>query len=376
MTIVIPTSQQYTESFNATAKTAGLVMGWFMARYRLKTCILVMCSFSILGSALYALAQLSGHFSLVLIGRLVQGLGISPAVVTTYMARATPPGPLRANGMRLFSRSVSIGFGLGPGLGVLAELAAKHTNCTYVTFNSNTLPAWAMAVVWGLYMVAFCIWFVEPPGGSSGTGSSGGSSARTTEEAVRLNELTTFGSIEGSLVDDGLGVELVMTFRAENMWGWSIEHTALYLSGINFTAAFLDALKLDSKFTKGNVMQSLLLGFVLLVLPYGLFMRGAHAEIIAEVVTFAFGALVLLAGCNVARGSIVAICSQLAPPSHIPVVMSCVSVAIGLGRGIGSALGPHVAPGQNYGYFVLLLNGSALVAAASGYTAGWFKVET
>ena len=352
--------------------------------------------------------------------------------------------------MRLFSRSVSIGFGLGPGLGVLAELAAKHTNCTYVTFNSNTLPAWAMAVVWGLYMVAFCIWFVEPPGGPSGTGSSGGSSARTTEEAVRLNELTTFGSIEGSLVDDGLGdsfdgtdaikatlqqinsirdnkmegssssssssssggqgcccnscsewlsklpmksfallavlltvtttntagVELVMTFRAENMWGWSIEHTALYLSGINFTAAFLDALKLDSKFTKGNVMQSLLLGFVLLVLPYGLFMRGAHAEIIAEVVTFAFGALVLLAGCNVARGSIVAICSQLAPPSHIPVVMSCVSVAIGLGRGIGSALGPHMAPGQNYGYFVLLLNGSALVAAASGYTAGWFKVET
>lgn len=76
----------------------NLQMGWFMARYRLKTCILVMCSFSILGSALYALAQLSGHFSLVLIGRLVQGLGISPAVVTTYMARATPPGPLRANG--------------------------------------------------------------------------------------------------------------------------------------------------------------------------------------------------------------------------------------------------------------------------------------
>ncbi|CAO2827208.1 unnamed protein product [Amaranthus hypochondriacus] len=169
--IIVPTADDYSLSLGAAATVCGIIIGamavaqvfssvyfsaWSNKSYfrPLVFSSIVLC----VGNLLYALAYDFKSIWILLIGRLLCGLGSARAVNRRYISDCVPL-KIRMQASAGFVSASALGMACGPALAGLLQIEFKLFN---LTFNQDTLPGWVMAVAWLFYLVWLWISFKEP----------------------------------------------------------------------------------------------------------------------------------------------------------------------------------------------------------------------
>mmetsp|Transcript_11798 Transcript_11798/g.24043 ORF Transcript_11798/g.24043 Transcript_11798/m.24043 type:complete len:293 (-) Transcript_11798:732-1610(-) len=123
---------------------------------------LIFCSICCLvGSFLYAMAFSFRSFSMIMVGRLLTGLGGARAVNRRYIADNVPLRD-RTRVSSEFVTASAVGMAAGPGLSSLLSLI-PNWSVGAVNFNHMTSPGWLSFFLWALYLIILVIHFKEPP---------------------------------------------------------------------------------------------------------------------------------------------------------------------------------------------------------------------
>ncbi|XP_062227926.1 SPX domain-containing membrane protein OsI_21475 [Phragmites australis] len=169
--IIVPTADDYSVSLGAASTVCGVVIG-SMAVAQIFSSVyfsawsnksyfkpLVFSSIVLfLGNVCYAMAYDMKSLTVLIIGRLLCGLGSARAVNRRYISDCVP-SRIRMQASAGFVSASALGMACGPALAGLLQWKFK---IYMVTFNQSTLPGWVMAVSWLLYLVWLWISFKEP----------------------------------------------------------------------------------------------------------------------------------------------------------------------------------------------------------------------
>ncbi|KAG8044246.1 hypothetical protein GUJ93_ZPchr0136g33678 [Zizania palustris] len=139
--IIVPTADDYSVSLGAAATAPGIQQ-----------------HYAVLGNLMYALAYDVNSLAVLIVGRLLCGLGSARAVNRRYISDCVPL-KLRLKASAGFVSASALGMACGP---ALAGLLQTNFKIYGLTFDQNTLPGWIMCVAWITYL--FCLWisFKEP----------------------------------------------------------------------------------------------------------------------------------------------------------------------------------------------------------------------
>lgn len=175
--IIVSSSNEYAQHLGGTATFSGVVIGiptvfsgltllplmkYDKGGYALP--LHLSCAASITGLVLYALAYKADYLYLILIGRIVNGVGFA---MWMYCKRyCSDP---RLVGIRRRTTLASwlvvgngVGMCLGPFLGgVFYRFVGFTTSAKGQVWNGFTSPAWVLACVWAVYWVAVSLWFED-----------------------------------------------------------------------------------------------------------------------------------------------------------------------------------------------------------------------
>ncbi|KAM5540034.1 hypothetical protein V8D89_006174 [Ganoderma adspersum] len=172
--IVVSSSNEYAEYLGGTSTFSGLTIGiptgvGFLTLLPLtwvdKTVytrpLHLMCASMLVGNILYGLAYYANWLYLILIGRMVCGLGY-----TFWMYNKRYCSDPRIVGVRRRTTLAGwlvlcqgLGFSSGPFFGGLLYKVGFGNRI----FNGYTSPGWVMAGCWLVFWVAACIWFEDVP---------------------------------------------------------------------------------------------------------------------------------------------------------------------------------------------------------------------
>ncbi|XP_020112892.1 SPX domain-containing membrane protein Os06g0129400-like isoform X2 [Ananas comosus] len=169
--IIVPTADDYSVSLGAPATVCGVIIG-SMAVAQIFSSVyfsawsnksyfrpLVFSSIVLfLGNVLYALAYDMNSIVILLIGRLLCGMGSARAVNRRYISDCVP-SKIRMQASAGFVSASALGMACGP---ALAGLLQSNFKLYAFTFNEDTLPGWVMAFAWLAYLIWLWISFKEP----------------------------------------------------------------------------------------------------------------------------------------------------------------------------------------------------------------------
>uniref|UniRef100_A0A0D9WLC0 SPX domain-containing protein n=1 Tax=Leersia perrieri TaxID=77586 RepID=A0A0D9WLC0_9ORYZ len=169
--IIVPTADDYSVSLGAASTVCGVVIG-SMAVAQIFSSVyfsawsnksyfrpLVFSSIVLfLGNVCYAMAYDMKSLTVLIVGRLLCGMGSARAVNRRYISDCVP-ARIRMQASAGFVSASALGMACGP---ALAGLLQWNFKIYMVTFNQSTLPGWVMAVAWLLYLVWLSISFKEP----------------------------------------------------------------------------------------------------------------------------------------------------------------------------------------------------------------------
>ncbi|OEL35000.1 SPX domain-containing membrane protein [Dichanthelium oligosanthes] len=169
--IIVPTADDYSVSLGAASTVCGVVIGSmavaqifssvYFSAWSNKSYFRPLIFSSIvlfLGNVCYAMAYDMKSLTVLIIGRLLCGLGSARAVNRRYISDCVP-ARIRMQASAGFVSASALGMACGPALAGLLQWKFK---IYMVTFNQSTLPGWVMAVAWLLYLVWLFISFKEP----------------------------------------------------------------------------------------------------------------------------------------------------------------------------------------------------------------------
>ncbi|KAM0950273.1 putative SPX domain, major facilitator superfamily, MFS transporter superfamily [Dioscorea sansibarensis] len=169
--IIVPTADDYSLCLGAAATVCGVIIGSmavaqvfssvYFSAWSNKSYIKPLIFSSVmllLGNLLYALAYDLSSITVLIIGRLLCGLGSARAVNRRYISDCVPL-KLRMKASAGFVSASALGMACGP---ALAGLLQTEFSIYSLTFNKNTLPGWVMAVAWLIYLIWLWISFKEP----------------------------------------------------------------------------------------------------------------------------------------------------------------------------------------------------------------------
>ncbi|KAF8780771.1 hypothetical protein HU200_000711 [Digitaria exilis] len=193
--IIVPTADDYATSLGAAATVCGVIIGsmavaqifssvyfsaWSNRSYFRP--LLFSSVMLLLGNVLYALAYDLNSLVILLVGRLLCGLGSARAVNRRYISDCVPPR-IRMQASAAFVSASALGMACGP---ALAGLLQTNLKVSVFTINQDTLPGWVMAFGWFVYLIWLWISFREPVLDTEikdfHEGSSSSSSTRHLEE--------------------------------------------------------------------------------------------------------------------------------------------------------------------------------------------------
>ncbi|KAL1412171.1 hypothetical protein Q8F55_003181 [Vanrija albida] len=172
--IVVPSANEYAQLLGGTATFGGLVLGIPVVASLLSVLPMmafdqgaytrplhIACGCTVLGMALYGLAYAANWLYLILIGRLVCGVGWTFFMyVKRYCSDPRIVGVRRRTtlaGWQVLGQAV--GFSFGPFVGGLLSKINHESK----VFNGFTAPGWVMAAVWAGFWVAVRVWFIDVP---------------------------------------------------------------------------------------------------------------------------------------------------------------------------------------------------------------------
>ncbi|CAN0151835.1 unnamed protein product, partial [Ectocarpus sp. 4 AP-2014] len=181
--IVGPTSAEYAAALGGSPAVSGLIIGmtpiaacfscllyswWTNTSFRGP---LLLCSaMLIVGNFLYGLALTYDAFWMVLVGRMLIGLGGARGVNRRYIADTIPIASRTAYSAA-FVAAGALGMAFGPA--VSAVLIAADFTMAGVEFNGLTNPGWIMFVLWVVMGALIQCEFQEPPHYMSGNSDLG-----------------------------------------------------------------------------------------------------------------------------------------------------------------------------------------------------------
>lgn len=403
--IVLPTSANYTSSFQINEQLAGLLVGLsplinglmqpvlipIFQRFRLQHIFYANCLLTMLGNTLYALGDVTNSFGILLFGRCILGVSGGPAFATTYTARATS-NSIRTQYMGYVSVSVSSGYVFGPLLAFVSEAIVQAADWDSELLNSNTLPGWIVVIGAIFNLVLFVLFFEEPPRPSKSTQVQSKDSvdqSSTIEEATEaaLEEGEAKGThndepepAEDSLQTSGLGLcfslkglqiavcylfigvtmvntgsfEISLVFTGEDRWDFSISKISLLLAAFNvvvISASFLNLERYVSSDRTGILVCFLgLLAGTPFLFNYGLARAGELPLVI-------IGGLVILYSAQTAKGFLFGLASKVPSPENQQTVVSFMATAYTFGRFFGTLVAPFLFEHEHaYGGFLLGIN--------------------
>ncbi|KAJ8095241.1 hypothetical protein PM082_010464 [Marasmius tenuissimus] len=176
--VVVASSNEYAHHLGGTSTFSGVVIGiptvfsgltllplmkYDRGGYAIP--LHVCCCASILGLVLYALAYKADYLYLILIGRIVSGIGFS---MWMYCKRYVSDPRIVGIRRRTTLASWLV---IGNGIGMCAGPFLGGVFYRYVGFQSQgrdlwngfTSPAWILSAVWAIYWVAVWLWFEDIP---------------------------------------------------------------------------------------------------------------------------------------------------------------------------------------------------------------------
>ncbi|CAN6240560.1 unnamed protein product [Urochloa humidicola] len=169
--IIVPTADDYAVSLGAAATVCGIIIG-SMAVAQVFSSVyfsawsnrsyfrpLVFSSIMLfLGNLLYALAYDLNSLLVLLIGRLLCGLGSARAVNRRYISDCVPL-KMRLQASAGFVSASALGMACGPALAGFLQIKFK---IYWLNFNQSTLPGWVMCISWLIYLLWLWLTFKEP----------------------------------------------------------------------------------------------------------------------------------------------------------------------------------------------------------------------
>lgn len=172
--IVSPTSGKYAQDLGSSAALSGLIIGLtpaaalvsavgysYWANFGYREPLLFASGCCWLGNALYVLAWPFDSMTLVLVGRLVNGLGAARAINRRYIADSFTFEERTAASAK-FVTAGALGMASGPA--VAALLSCAHLDPDNATFlTDETFPSYCMLALWTLYGIVAFLKFIEPP---------------------------------------------------------------------------------------------------------------------------------------------------------------------------------------------------------------------
>ncbi|KAG6482972.1 SPX domain-containing membrane protein OsI_21475-like isoform X1 [Zingiber officinale] len=169
--IIVPTADDYSMSLGAAATVCGIIIGSmavaqvfssvYFSAWSNKSYFRPLVFSSIvlfLGNVLYALAYDLDSLTILLIGRLMCGMGSARAVNRRYISDCVP-NEIRMQASAGFVSASALGMACGPALAGLLQINFK---LYWLTINQDTLPGWVMAFAWLAYLIWLWISFKEP----------------------------------------------------------------------------------------------------------------------------------------------------------------------------------------------------------------------
>ncbi|URE04597.1 SPX domain-containing membrane protein [Musa troglodytarum] len=169
--IIVPTADDYALSLGAAATVCGVIIGSmavaqvfssvYFSAWSNKSYFrpLIFSSIMLLmGNTLYALAYDLNSIAILLIGRLLCGLGSARAVNRRYISDCVPLRT-RMKASAGFVSASALGMACGP---AIAGLLQTNFKIYGLTFNQTTLPGWLMTLAWLIYLFWLWISFREP----------------------------------------------------------------------------------------------------------------------------------------------------------------------------------------------------------------------
>ncbi|KAL5201411.1 hypothetical protein ABZP36_035765 [Zizania latifolia] len=169
--IIVPTADDYATSLGAAATACGVIIGsmavaqvfssvyfsaWSNRSYFRP--LLFSSLVLLLGNVMYALAYDLDSLTILLIGRILCGMGSARAVNRRYISDCVPPR-IRMQASAAFVSASALGMACGP---ALAGLLQTNFSLHGLTINQITLPGWIMAFGWLAYLIWLWISFQEP----------------------------------------------------------------------------------------------------------------------------------------------------------------------------------------------------------------------
>uniref|UniRef100_A0A453CLH0 SPX domain-containing protein n=1 Tax=Aegilops tauschii subsp. strangulata TaxID=200361 RepID=A0A453CLH0_AEGTS len=207
--IIVPTADDYSVSLGAAATVCGIIIGsmavaqvfssvyfsaWSNRSYFRPLVFSSIMLFS--GNLLYALAYDLNSLTVLLIGRILCGLGSARAVNRRYISDCVPL-KIRLQASAGFVSASALGMACGPGLA--GFLQTKFTIYS-LTFNQSTLPGWVMSIAWLLYLVWLWFSFKEPEHFAKAAA----------EAAARTSQPSESGHQESANLEEGLAQPLLL----------------------------------------------------------------------------------------------------------------------------------------------------------------------
>ncbi|XP_062185256.1 SPX domain-containing membrane protein OsI_17046-like isoform X3 [Phragmites australis] len=169
--IIVPTADDYAVSLGAAATVCGIIIGSmavaqvfssvYFSAWSNKSYFRPLVFSSIMlffGNLLYALAYDLNSLIVLLIGRLLCGLGSARAVNRRYISDCVPL-KIRLQASAGFVSASALGMACGPALAGFLQTKFK---IYWLTFNQSTLPGWVMSIAWLIYLLWLCLTFKEP----------------------------------------------------------------------------------------------------------------------------------------------------------------------------------------------------------------------
>ncbi|TVT99720.1 hypothetical protein EJB05_54920 [Eragrostis curvula] len=169
--IIVPTADDYSVSLGAAATVCGIIIGSmavaqvfssvYFSAWSNKSYFRPLVFSSIMlffGNLLYALAYDLNSLTILLVGRLLCGLGSARAVNRRYISDCVPI-KIRLQASAGFVSASALGMSCGPALAGFLQIKFKIYS---LTFNQSTLPGWVMSVAWLVYLLWLWLTFKEP----------------------------------------------------------------------------------------------------------------------------------------------------------------------------------------------------------------------
>ncbi|ORX98323.1 MFS general substrate transporter [Basidiobolus meristosporus CBS 931.73] len=206
--IIVPTVTGYADSLKADAIFGGLAIGCVtfasmltlvpisrLYPHHYRPPLDIACLTLFVGHVLYALADYTQFLYLILIGRLVNGIGFTGWMfVKKYVTDGNLVGIRRRTLLSSFLVTTqAVGMVVGPLLGGFLSRMRWNSEVNPTVqrlFNQYTMPGWVMAVVWLLFWIAVRIFFKEAPPPSCSIDIVEKQSVDTEKEARELSFTT------------------------------------------------------------------------------------------------------------------------------------------------------------------------------------------